>query len=444
MSTIHYRSSNLQFELKLIQLKQLLDHASPSATTQIPITFDNLVQEIVRNKQPAKLFTLLDRNLPKSCETKSSLEFTFLALKSVQYGLSETSNQGYKSKWKDLTDDQLKIKIEKLQEKVDKLKETYTPVSNLSANTELPKVVTTTPSTPDNKESELFHSIKGSLSKATSKIFRKVSFSGSSSIGSKTSTPPPARKHVETIFTDPNKEQGVLETTLNKNEVSPSKKEKEEVYFWESGVLSNLPLNPPQVLVDFKENLLNAIHKDPSVIMLSNSCKDEKEQALFLETLSTYIDEVLFRVEKNLTLFDKDINSQKAVTKEIFVTYSFLLNLYYVSLELDKVYYERKWLKPKLLDNMQDLLHFKKQLDGLAPKIKEIPCLKPVWLEKRDFEVKLAYAYLCSINKWFTRVAFERDYADKIDPLKASGLGHRKSVDEVPKGINSILNIQKS
>lgn len=447
MSAIHYRSSIFQFELKLTQLKDLLDKTSSSATTQIPITFASLVQDVSRNKQIAKLFALLEDNLPKSYETKSSLNFVFLALKSVQYGLTQTSNQEYKPQWKDLTNDQLKIKIEKLQKKVDQLKKDYQPVSLMKTAPEFPKVITTTPSSSENrKESEFLNSITGSLSKATGKFIRKMSFSGSGSVNKSTTTTKqsPTRMHVADLFSDPKKELAVLDTNTNKNEVSPLKKEKEEVFFWQIGVLSNLSQNPPQILATFKDELLNAIQKDPAFIMLSNSCKDDIEQNCFIESLFYYLDEVLFRVEKDLDLFEKDLDSQKVITKETFVAYSFLLNLYYVSLDLDKKYFENKWLKPKLLDEMQNLLHFEKQLIYLAPSIKEIPSLKQVWLRKRDVEAKLAYAYLCSKNKWYTLLAFNKDDTHKMDPLKSSGLGHRKSVEEYPQWILSILKIQKS
>lgn len=447
MSAIHHRSSNFQFELKLIQLKDLLDKTSLSATTQIPITFASLVQDVARIKKISQLVALLEHNLSKSCESKSSLNFVFLALKSVQYGLTITANQEYKPQWKDLTNDQLKIKIGKLQKKVDQLTKDYQPASLMKIAPELPKVVTTTSSSPENiKESELFNSIKGSLSMATGKFMRKMSFSGSGSVNksSTTTKQSPTRMHVADVFSDQKKEQEVVVTTTNNNEVSPSKKEKEEVFFWQFGVLSNLSQNPPQILATLKDDLLNAIQKDPAFIMLSNSCKNDKEQTLFLESLVYYLDEVLFRVEKDLDLFEKDLNSQKAITKEKFVAYSFLLNLYYVSLELDKAYLEHKWIKPKLLDEMQDLLHFEKQLNDLAPNIKEIPCLKPVWLLKLDVEAKLAYAYLCSKIKWYTLVAFKKDETHKMDPLKSSELGHRKSVEEFPQWMLSIFKIQKS
>ncbi len=440
MSAIHYRSSIVQFELKLTQLKDLLDKTSLSTTTQIPITFGSLVQEVARNKQITKLFTLLEQNLPQSCETRSSLNFVFLALKSVQYGLTLTSNQEYKQKWKDLSNDQLKIKIGKLQKKVDQLKKDYQPKSLTKIDPELSK---TPANLESKKESALFGLVTGSLSKTADNVMRKMSLTGSVKdyMSTKQTT---IRKHVADVFAHTNKEPDVKETNTNKNEVSPTKKEKEEVFFWQFGVLGNVSKNPPQILATYKDDLLNAIQKDPEFIKLSNTCKNENEQSLFLESLVFCFDEVFFRMEKDLDLFEKDPNSQKEITKDNFIAYSFLLNLYYVSLEIDKVYFEHKWLKPKLLDEMQNLLHFEKQLNALAPCIKEIPCLKSVWLLKHDVEAKLAYAYLCSKNRWYTLVAFKKDETLKMDPLKSSGLGHRKSVEEFPKWMLSIYKIQKS
>jgi len=419
------------FEVKLFALKMKVEEPSSKKKEEdISALFNSVVNSIQILKETKKLeaiCTRLEKNGlfedPQDTSRQHSQAFLLIALKAIKYGLNPTCNKSYKQKWNEITDVQFREKIKKTQEQVKKM--LLTSSTNNTPQTE-EEITSSTrsrsnsfqTSPQDEKKSEFsLRKLKTSLSKVTGRFFNNSSASNAEKESFKKSSSK-SRPNLFAVFSTSSSE--LIETNNEMASNESSKKElivDEEIPIWEIPAFSNKPTHCEGVLLDFQKALL-------AHLMQKNS------SPLLEKYLKIYLDEIMSKIEKSLAHLDSE---EEFKPSKQLVMYCFLNHHYQVSLMTDRIYLMHNYKKPQVLEEIQNLLYFKKDLDAATPKMKLQKLFFADQRAIKDEEFKLAYSFLRkqSGHKWLTQRKFQSDYSNDPNILQTISFPQRTS-QELP------------
>lgn len=338
-------NNNSKFANQLNELQVQLG-APKIEHAKIDSVFKNLVQEVSANKQNLQQILFTVESCAQSCDSLYRLRFRYLALQSVNCGLTSKDEIQYTQAWLNLSSMKMQSEVLSLHSSIHNHNKSsmQTPTSDKkpSANERretFRKIRSTfneelTESTTENVEKTIKQSLKGlkaSLSKAKGSITKKVAqkwnelqgsissrASQDSLVTSKktdalppvTSPKKPARLPAHMIFANspaPEKEVPVVQLDKSKPVLKSSSAEANEVYYWKvgTGFLDNYSENLPPFIQTLYERAVGSLDHNSEYLKLENSCSPA-ERELLDDSFCYYLDEVFFRIKNDYNDLHKD------------------------------------------------------------------------------------------------------------------------------------------
>lgn len=341
-------NNNSKFVNQLNELQVQLS-APKIEHAKIGSVFKNLVQEVSTNKQNLQQILITVESCAKSCDSLYRLKFRYLALQSVNCGLTSKGEMQYTEAWQNLSSMKMQGEVLSLHSSIHNQNKPSQTGSEKSTSDKKPsanerretfrKIRSTfneelTERTTENVEKNLKHSLKGlkeSLSKAKGSVTKKFAQKWNElqgSISSRASQdslatskksdalPPvtspkrPARLPAHLIFANspmPEKEGPVVQLDKSKPVLKSSSAEANEVYYWKAGTgfLDNYSENLPPFLQTLYERAVGSLDHNSEYLKLENSCS-QAERELLDDSFCYYLDEVFFRIKNDYKDLHKD------------------------------------------------------------------------------------------------------------------------------------------